>query len=124
MSVLDNGGNIDGITRQDVLDALDGNFPGMYDYFRRHKNWQHQQMATHYRESLARILQEYDTGSAVSDNQQPSQLYMDLSWEGLIYENGTNSIFTWTSLPQTEKDRIEGVISDYIANNLNQTCTE
>jgi len=85
LSVLDNGGNIDGVTRQNVLDALDGNYPGLYDYYRRHKNWQHAQMATHYRETLAKILQEYDTGIAVPNNQQPSQLYMDLAWEGLIY---------------------------------------
>lgn len=121
LSVLDSGGSFDGVTRQDVLDALsNGDFPGMYDYFRRHKNWQHQQMATHYRESLARILQEYNTGVAVPNNQQPSQFYMDLSWEGLRYP----SIHTWSSLPQTEKDRIDDVISDYISDNLNQTCTE
>jgi hypothetical protein len=124
LSVLDNGGNITGVTRQDVLDALDGNFPGMYDYFRRHKNWQHQQMATHYRETLARILQEYETGIAVPDNQQPSQLYMDLSWEGLIYEIGDNAIYTWTSLPENEKNRIKSVISNYIEDNSNETCTE
>jgi hypothetical protein len=124
LSVLDNGGNIDGVTRQDVLDALDGNYPGLYDYYRRHKNWQHAQMATHYRETLARILQEYNTGTAVPDNQQPEQLYMDLAWEGLIYENPPNAIPTWTDLPQTEKDRIESVIADYISENQNETCTE
>jgi hypothetical protein len=81
-------------------------------------------MATHYRETLARILQEYDTGLAVPDDQQPAELYMDLSWEGLIYENGDNAIYTWTSLPEDEKERIEGVISTYIADNLNENCTE
>ena len=108
----------------DYMISIKENFFGIYDYMRRHKNWQHQQMATHYRETLARILQEYDTGNAVSDNQQPTQLYMDLSWEGLIYENGNNAIYTWTSLPQTEKDRIKSVIASYISDNINQTCTE
>jgi len=122
LSVLDNGGNISGVTRQDILDALDGNFPGMYDYFMRHKNWQHQQMATHYRDAIARIMQEYDTGYPVPNNQQPSQLYMDLAWEGLIYEKGTNAIYTWTNLLQPEKDRIKGVISSYIDNNKNENC--
>ena len=124
LSVLDNGGNIDGVTRQDVLDALNGNYPGLYDYYRRHRNWQHAQMATHYRETLARMLQEYDTGIAVPDNQQPAQLYMDLAWEGLIYENPPNAIPTWTSLPQTERDRVKNVIADYISNHQNETCTE
>jgi len=49
---------------------------------------------------------------------------MGLSWEGLIYENSNNAIYTWTSLPQTEKNRIKSVISDYILNHTNQTCTE
>ncbi|WP_019037863.1 hypothetical protein [Psychroflexus tropicus] len=113
LSVLDSGGTITGVTRQDILDALDGDFPGMYDYYRRHKNWQHQQMATHYRETLASALQEYDTGIPVPDNQQPAQLYMDLSWEGLRYPN----IDTWSNLSETEKERINDVIADYIANN-------
>ena len=124
LSVLDNGGNFDGVTRQDVLDALNGNYPGLYDYYRRHKNWQHAQMAQHYRETLARMLQEYDTGLIVPNSQQPQQLYMDLAWEGLIYENPPNAIPTWTNLPQTERDRVEDVIADYIEDNKNETCTE
>lgn len=124
LSFLDNGGNIAGVTRQDVLDALENNYPGMYDYYRRHKNWQHQQMATHYMETLARILQEYDTRNPVPYNQQPSQLYMDLAWECLIYEKPPNAIPTWTNLPQTEKDRIENVISNHISNYQNENCTE
>ncbi|QHI34982.1 hypothetical protein IMCC3317_03280 [Kordia antarctica] len=103
--------------------SIQNNFPGLYDYMRRHNNWQHQQMATHYRETIARALQEFDTGVAVPETQQPLQLYMDLSWEGLIYENGNNAISSWISLSQTERDRIELVISNYIANNINEICT-
>ena len=122
---LANQGNLDfeGWTQQQQLDftlAVQNNFPGIYDYYRRHKNWQHQQMATHYRETIARVLQEFDTGVAVPDNQQPQQLYMDLAWEGLRYVN----IHTWTSLPETERTRINTVISNYISNNINETCTE
>ena len=80
--------------------------------------------ATHYRETLARMLQEYDTGIAVPDNQQLAQLNMDLAWEGLIYENPPNAILIWTSLPQTERDRVKNVIADYISNHQNETCTE
>ncbi|WP_046758700.1 hypothetical protein [Kordia jejudonensis] len=104
--------------------SIRGNFPGVYDYMRRYNNWQHQQMATHYRETIARILQEFSTGNKVPDNEQPLQLYMDLSWEGLIYENGTNAIQSWMQLTQVERDRIESVISNYITNNINETCTE
>jgi len=116
LSVLDNGGNIAGVTRQNVLDALDGDFPGMYDYYRRHKNWQHQQMATHYRGSIADILKEFD------NNQHSNQFYLDLAWEGLIYEQGDKAIYIWTSQPQDEKDRIKKVIKDYIENFKNENC--
>lgn len=112
LSVLDNGGNIAGVTRQNVLDALDGDFPGMYDYYRRHKNWQHQQMATHYRETIADVLKSFD------NNQHSNQFYMDLAWEGLKYSN----ISTWSSQSQQEKDRINKVINDYINTNKNQPC--
>lgn len=68
----------------------------------------------------AKALQEYDTGNAVPDYQEPQQLYLDLSWEGLIYENNPNTAVTaWTSLPQSESDRIRLVISDYINSNSN-----
>ncbi len=77
-------------------------------------------MATHYRGSIARILQEYNTGVPVPDNKQPSQFYMDLAWEGLRYPD----IPTWNDLLQAEKDRVDDVISNYITDNPNETCTE
>ncbi|MGG8497630.1 hypothetical protein ACQY1Q_14570 [Tenacibaculum sp. TC6] len=116
LSVIDNGGTISGVTRQDILNALNGNFPGMYDYYRRHKNWQHQQMATHYRETIADILQEFD------NNQNSRQLYLDIAWEGLIYERSSNAISIWVDLAQTEKDRIKNTIKNYIETNKNQNC--
>ncbi|MGY0426793.1 MAG: hypothetical protein ACWIPI_08200 [Polaribacter sp.] len=111
LSVLDNGGNISGVTRQDILNKTK-DFPGIYDYYRRHKNWQHQQMATHYRQTIADILQSFD------NSQHSRQFYMDLSWEGLKYPN----ISTWSNQSQTEKNRIKKVISDYISTNKNQNC--
>ena len=104
--------------------SIRDNFPGIYDYMRRLNNWQHQQMATHYREAIARLLQEFDTGVAVPNSQQPQQLYMDLSWEGLIYKDDPDAVIAWVNLPQAERDRIELVISNYITNNINETCTE
>ncbi|HHC80877.1 MAG TPA: hypothetical protein ENK46_13405 [Flavobacteriia bacterium] len=111
----------------DYINSIKNNFPGLFDYYTRYEwntstpnNSQHQAIATHYREILARILQEFDTGVAVPNSQQPEQLYMDLAWEGLRYPN----IHTWSSLPQAEKDRINNVITNYINNNKNETCTE
>ncbi|PIA79062.1 hypothetical protein BFR04_05945 [Gaetbulibacter sp. 4G1] len=124
ISLANNNGNIDVTSLNQMLQQ--GDYPGMLDYYFRYgntpnSNWQHQQMAAHYRETIARMLQEFDTGNAVPENQQPQQLYLDLSWEGLIY----SSITAWQEImDDTERTRIANVISNYIANNLNQTCTE
>lgn len=38
-------------------------FPGVYDHFRRFKkNWDHQQMASHYRSTIAKGLKQFDNG--------------------------------------------------------------
>ena len=124
LSLANSNGSIDVSLVNQMLQQ--GDYPGMLDYYFRNgqdinSNWQHQQMAAHYRETIGRVLQEFDTGIAAPDNQQPSQLYMDLSWEGLIYSN----ITAWQEIMNdTEKIRIKNVISNYINSNLNQTCAE
>lgn len=45
---------------------------------------------------------------------------MDLAWEGLKYP----SISTWSSLNQSEKNRTNEVINDYIVDNENENCQE
>lgn len=113
LSVLNNGGTLTGVTIQDLVNALsNGDYPGIYDYYRRHKDWQHQQMATHYRQTIADILKEFD------NYQHINQFYLDLAWEGLKYPN----ISTWSTQSQQEKDRINKVINDYINANKNETC--
>ncbi|WP_299157724.1 hypothetical protein [uncultured Tenacibaculum sp.] len=98
--------------QKDYIISIKKDFPGIYDYYRRHKNWQHQQMATHYRQTIADILSDFD------NNQHSNQFYLDTAWEGLIKSN----IYTWTSLSKEEQDRIKKVISDYINLNKNETC--
>ncbi|MEE4001304.1 hypothetical protein V1T75_13250, partial [Tenacibaculum sp. FZY0031] len=105
--------------QKNYIMSIKDNFPGIYDYYTRY-NWntstpnntQHQQMATHYRETIADILQSFD------NNQHSHPFYMDLAWEGLKYSN----ISTWSNLSQEEKDRIGKVIDDYINANKNQNC--
>lgn len=105
--------------QKNYIMSIKDNFPGIYDYYTRY-NWntstpnntQHQQMATHYRETIADILQSFD------NNQHSHQFYMDLAWEGLKYSN----ISTWSNLSQEEKDRIGKVIDDYTNANKNQNC--
>ena len=124
LSLANNNGNIDVTSLNQMLQQ--GDYPGMLDYYFRYgnninSNWQHQQMAAHYRETIARFLQEFDTGTVLDNNTQPNQLYLDLAWEGLIYSN----ITAWQGImDDAERTRIVNVISNYITNNLNQTCVE
>ncbi|WP_194851407.1 hypothetical protein [Nonlabens antarcticus] len=87
------------------------NFPGIYDYYRRHvKNWQHEQMAAHYRATISKILKEFDGNDATD-----SQFYDDFTWEGLTETT------SWTSLSPEERTRIETVILNYKKNG-NKSC--
>ena len=124
LSLANNNGSINVSLVNQMLQQ--GDYPGMLDYYFRNgedinSNWQHQQMATHYRKTIGRVLQEFDTGITVPDNQQPSQLYMDLAWEGL---NHSNLIAWQQAISQTERDRINQVINNYINQHSNQNCTE
>jgi hypothetical protein len=107
--------NFSNWTRQQQIDftlAIKNDFPGIYDYYKRHKDWQHEQMASHYRKTIADILKDFD------NNQRQNQFYLDIAWEGLIKSN----ISSWTDLSQQEQDRIKKVISDYINTNKNENC--
>jgi hypothetical protein len=91
-------------------------FPGIYDYYRRHiKNWQHEQMASHYRISIASMLQEFDTGIPLSSQQSPDQFYLDMSWVGLQRTSA------WDDLDDDEQTRILTNIINYSSNG-NKTC--
>lgn len=100
-------GNLDpaNMTQQEqvaYVNSLRNNFPGIYDYYiERYKpTWNHNQMASHYRETIADIIEEFD------DSSKSRQIYEDLSWVGLrILENGVTSI-AWDVLTQSEKDRV------------------
>ena len=88
------------------------NFPGIYDYYRRYvKNWQHEQMAGHYRETIVDIIKEFD------NNQNSDQFYNDLAWEGL--QNTTS----WDQLSPDQKIRIAKVITEYKKDG-NKSCIE
>lgn len=65
-------------TQQQVnyMHSIRNNFPGIYDYYRRHNNWQHQQMAQHYRGTIEQGLREFDGSFS-------NKIYTDLPWNGL-----------------------------------------
>jgi len=108
--------DFDGFNRQEIINLLsNGDYPGIYDYYRTYKtNWSHQQMANHYRETIADMLEDHDNHSHTYD------FYMDLAWEGLMYD----SISTWSNKSEKEKKRIKNVILNYIDNNKYQDCQQ
>ncbi|WP_417943062.1 hypothetical protein [Flavobacterium sp. RS13.1] len=69
----------------------------------------HQQMATDYSDAIARALQEYQTGTPVSQGATPSQTYSDLAWGGLIGTPVFDSLF-----PVGSSDR-QRIINRYAA---------
>jgi hypothetical protein len=117
LSIIDNGGNIQGTTRQQWVDKLsNGDYPGIFDFYTRFgaNGFQHPQMAANYRNVIADALASFD------NNANPRQFYDDLAWEGLIYQNDP----TWGSLSSSEKTRIQNTINNYFNQNKNESCNE
>ena len=119
---LANDGNLDfdGWTEQrqiDYVNSIKGNFPGIYDYYRRHKDWQHQQMAGHYRDTMADILQRFD------GFRNSRQFYLDIAWEGLM-SNDDSNIVAWDMLSENQQEEIKRTILNYINDNKYQVCQQ
>jgi len=106
LSILDNGGNLDGLTKaQWNQKLLDGDYPGIFDYYSRFglDGMQHEQMATHYRGTISNFLKEFQPGLS-------QDIYDSLAWVGL---NGTNS---WNSLTTAQQNTINVIVNNF--NNL------
>lgn len=118
---------ISNLTEEEAINLLEnGDHHIIYEYYRNTKDWSHNYMADHYRDTFARVTQEFDTGIPVPDNQQPQQLYLDTAWLGLMNFPGDDSpaIIAFDNLPNSEKNRIISVINQQIENNANQNCEE
>ncbi len=113
LSLANNNGAIDANDLRNKLAA--GDYPGIFDYYTRYgvNGFQHPQMATHYRETIAGALKEFD------NSQHSWQFYMDLAWEGLDHSN----VPAWTALSSDERSRIKKVISDFV-NSGSKTCSQ
>lgn len=112
LSILDNGGNLDGLTKAQWESKLkNGDYPGIYDYFVRYgiRDMQHEQMSAHYINTMANLLKDFDSG------QNSTQYYQDIAWEGLM---GTSS---YEKLSTSDKQRIKNTIQQLMQNG-NKTC--
>lgn len=88
-------------------------FPGIYDYMRVHgKNWDHEQMAAFYIETIAQGLKQFDNA------QHSATFYNALAWEGLAqYKDANNkreSIYSevWNKLSSKEQKEILNTITN------------
>lgn len=115
-------GNYTQVTIQELYQALINNeLYTLYEHIRNHNDWSHNFMANYYRDTIARVTQEFATGVAVPDNNQPLQLYMDLAWKGLRIDG---EVQAWDDLTEEQKQVIDNTINSYTNNNGNQICTE
>lgn len=86
-------------------------FPGVYEYMRKYgKNWDHQQMAAHYRKTIAEGLKQFDKG------QHSDAFYDALAWEGLQEIKDLNGVDSkiYTEAWKNEKNKTQ--ILDIIKN--------
>lgn len=102
--------------------VVKNDFPGIYEYMREHKyNWDHQQMADHYRATIAKGLKQFDNG------QHSDAYYNALAWEGLSEikdKNGDGSLIyteAWKKLTDSEQATILQTITNEKANG-NKNC--
>ncbi len=80
--------------QRSYVNSIRNNFPGIYDYYRRYvKNWQHEQMAQHYRGQIEQGLRQFD-------NSKPQSLYNTLAWVGL------QNTAAWNNLTIAQKENI------------------
>jgi hypothetical protein len=80
MSVLDNGGDLDGLTKSEWEDKLsNGDYPGIFDYYTQYgvSGFQHQQMAAHYRNTIVEVMKNFEAGLS-------NDVYNSLAWAGLM----------------------------------------
>ncbi len=81
-------------------------------------------MADYYRDTIARVTQEFATGIAVGTNQAPEQLYKDLAWRGLMNYDDIEAWHHIVDNNPNEATRIENAINNFVTNNKNESCTD
>ncbi|WP_144439103.1 hypothetical protein [Lutibacter profundi] len=98
--------------RINYINSLKDNFPGIYDYYvERYKpTWNHEMMASHYRNTIADMLQEFD------NNRLSRLTYENLAWVGLGKLENNQSTIAWDNLTIDEKQTIEQLINQYFFN--------
>lgn len=88
------------------------NFPGLYDYYieRWQPTWNHSMMTTHYRTTIADIIQSFD------NNRLSRSTYESIAWVGLGEIENNQSTVAWQNLTSTEQQAITDMLNKYFFN--------
>jgi hypothetical protein len=97
---------------ENYVDSLKDNFPGLYDYYveRWHPTWNHNMMASHYRTTIADMIQNFD------NNRLPRSTYEAVAWVGLGKLEDNQATVAWDNLTAIEKQAIETLINQNFFN--------
>ena len=96
---------------KNFINNLANSYEGIYDYYIRYfldssspSNYQHQQMAQHYVNTIADALADFD------NNQHSENFYQNLAWTGL------QNTVAWNNLSTTQQNEIQNTITNAIQN--------
>ena len=101
--------------RINYVNSLKENFPGLYDYYwKRYKpTWNHNMMATHYRNTIADIIQDFDNNNNNNNNNLPRLTYESVAWAGLGKLENNKSTIAWQNLTSSERQTITNMLNQY-----------
>jgi hypothetical protein len=119
-------GNYSGATTNEISIALaNSDYTTLYNHYLNYRDWSHNFMANYYRETLASVTQEFDTGTPVPAGVTPDDLYMKLAWKGLRRLDPSTGDFyvqAWGDLTAYQRAEINIIINQYIQDHENETC--
>ena len=95
---------------ENYINSLKDNFPRLYDYYwnRNHPTSNHDMMASHYRSTIADMLQQFD------NFRLPRSAYENLAWAGLGKIEKNQETIAWQNLTETEKTIITNLLNQHI----------
>lgn len=97
---------------ENYINSLKDNFPGLYDYYveRWQPTWNHNMMASHYINTIADIIQDFD------NNRLSRSTYESVAWAGLGEIENNQSTVAWQNLTSSEQQAIIDVLNQYFFN--------
>ena len=110
-------GSYSAITYDQLIYALQhSQYNDLVNYIRTANDWSHEYMADLWRDTIARVTQEFATGVVVTGT--PDQMYLNQAWSGL----NSSEIIVWMALDPAERNAINQEINSYITAHSNETC--